>query len=87
MSFVTFIAGNASPSWMKQHGFQQWHYYSGDAHDPSVQEVIRSQFQGLLTSPIVPRVFCRPYPTCNKDTFTVSPGATGDFTLVYYDLK
>ena len=81
---MTSIAGDASPSWIKQYGFHQWHYFSGDAHDPSVQEVIKSQFHGLLTSsPFVPGyIFC-PQPTCNKDTFTVSPGATGDFTLLY----
>ena len=74
---MTSIAGDASPSWIKQYGFHQWHYFSGDAHDPSVQEVIKSQFHGLLTS-LVPPFFC-PHPTCNKDDFTVSPGVTGSY--------
>ncbi|XP_020602922.1 sushi, von Willebrand factor type A, EGF and pentraxin domain-containing protein 1-like [Orbicella faveolata] len=69
-------SGSVSPSWIKNANFH-WYYYNGDAHDPSVQEVIKSQFHGLLTSPqMVPFSFC-PYPTCNKDEFTVSPGVTG----------
>jgi len=67
-------SGSASHSWLKMYGLQQWHYYSGDAHDPSVQEIIKSQFNALLTSNMVPPIFC-PHQTCNKDAFTVSPGA------------
>lgn len=79
------FAGSASPSWIKTHGLH-WYYYSGDAHDPNVQEVIKSQFHGLLTSHNVPPVFC-PHPTCNKDDFTVSPGVTGNYIRLNYVLN
>jgi len=67
-------SGSASSSWIKMYGFQQWFSYSGDAHDSSVQEVIKYQFYELLTSGNVPPFFCQQQ-TCNKDDFTVSPGA------------
>ena len=76
--YISF-AGSANPSWIKIQGFP-WYYYTGDAHDPSVQEVIKSQFHGLLTYHIVPPFFCLLSPSCNKDDFTVSPGVTGNYT-------
>ena len=74
--FLIFIAGSASSSWIKTNGFQEF-YYSGDAHDASVQEVIKYQFYELLTSSYIPPFFCQPS-KCNKDDFTVSPGALGN---------
>ena len=77
-----FFAVSANPSWLKM---QQLYYYSGNAHESSVQETIKSQFHGLLTSFNLQDIFCEN--PCNKDAFTVTPGITGNYTLLSHVLK
>lgn len=54
---------------------QPSYYYSGNAHESSVQETIKSQFHGLLTSGYLSSILCPNL--CNKDAITVTPGITG----------
>ena len=61
-----------------------WYYYggSGDANDPNVQALIKSQFIALMkSSNLVPPFFCTMEPNCKEANISVTPGAIGKLNV------
>ncbi|KAJ7327775.1 hypothetical protein OS493_026654 [Desmophyllum pertusum] len=67
------------PSWFKTSG--QYlvgnYFFDGDANaDPNVRDAIRTQFIGLMKSPLVPPPFCLINPQCTEENIKLCVGAS-----------
>ena len=73
--WFVFISDPANPSVFKNKMSQ--FFFDGDANDPNVQAVIKTNYISLLAS-YVPPFFCASKPAdCNVHTVEVFPGSSG----------
>lgn len=79
-SFFVFYAAQVNPpSWFKTSGYPVGNYFfDGDANaDPNVRDAIKTQFIGLMKSPLVPPPFCLFNPQCTEENIKLCVGASG----------
>ena len=70
------FSDTASQSYIKEYGYPYF-FFDGDANDPDVQAVIKTNYISLLTSPLVPPFFCLPEEQCKADNVEAFAGSSG----------
>ena len=72
-----FLSDTVNPSYFIVYGYPDF-FFDGDANDPNVQAVIKTNYISLMTSPSVPPFFCLLKPEqCNAHNVEVFAGSSG----------
>ena len=72
-----FFSETKNPSYLAVAGFHYF-FFDGDANDPDVQAVIKTNYLSFMKSSMVPPFFCLFKPAeCNEDSIEVYAGSSG----------
>ena len=77
-----FFSDSTNPSYLKEAAEAgqlefSYFFFDGDANDPDVQAVIKTNYVSFMKSPMVPPFFCVFTGECEEDYIEVYAGSSG----------